>query len=311
MVQSLVDDATQNGWLPKWAIVDGDESQMNGDSADPIIAAPTPSVSADFDATGGPGRPWSKAPPQNETGHGLEIERQYLDQYETQHYVNAGSLDLTSIDYSMGASGTLEYALDDFSIARMAAALADPSLRAVDDAEGPQLGVPVRPVDRHPPGSQRRRQLPRRTRLPDRPPRARWGGRVRRGQRRPVHVVGPSGPVGPGHPDGGRRHDGAHARHLLQPPERHARRALRLGRQRAEPRDAVGVRRLRRTLSQPRRWCAPSPTPCTPTPRSTSPATTIWAPSPPGTCGRRSGCTRSPREPPTWRWPAPSSPRST
>ncbi len=39
MVQSLVNDAEQDGWLPKWAIVDGDESQMNGDSADPIIAA--------------------------------------------------------------------------------------------------------------------------------------------------------------------------------------------------------------------------------------------------------------------------------
>ncbi len=38
MVQSLLDDAQQSGWLPKWAIVGGDESQMNGDSADPIIA---------------------------------------------------------------------------------------------------------------------------------------------------------------------------------------------------------------------------------------------------------------------------------
>ena len=32
--------------------------------------------------------------------HGLEIERQYLSQYLAQHYVDAGSLDLTSIDYS-------------------------------------------------------------------------------------------------------------------------------------------------------------------------------------------------------------------
>ena len=39
MVQSLVNDAEQGGWLPKWAIVGGDASQMNGDSADPIIAA--------------------------------------------------------------------------------------------------------------------------------------------------------------------------------------------------------------------------------------------------------------------------------
>ena len=69
-----------------------------------------------------------KGATQNETGHGLEIERQYLSQYLSQHYVNAGSLDLTSIDYSIGGSVTLEYALDDFAIAQMAAAQHDPSL---------------------------------------------------------------------------------------------------------------------------------------------------------------------------------------
>ena len=61
-----------------------------------------------------------KGATQNETGHGLEIERQYLSQYLTQHYVNAASLDLTSIDYSIGGSVTLEYAIDDFAIAQMA-----------------------------------------------------------------------------------------------------------------------------------------------------------------------------------------------
>ncbi len=69
-----------------------------------------------------------KGATETETGHGLEIERQYLSQYLTQHYINAGSLDLTSIDYSMGASGTLEYALDDFSIAQLALAQGDTSL---------------------------------------------------------------------------------------------------------------------------------------------------------------------------------------
>ena len=63
-----------------------------------------------------------KGATQNETGHGLEIERQYLNQYLSQHYVNAGSLDLTSIDYSIGGSVTLEYAIDDFSVAQVAAA---------------------------------------------------------------------------------------------------------------------------------------------------------------------------------------------
>jgi predicted alpha-1,2-mannosidase len=124
MVQSLLDDAAQGGWLPKWAIVGGDESQMNGDSADPIIADAYAMGARNFDLRSAL-RDMVKGATQTESGHGLEIERQYLDQYLTQHYVNAGSLDLTSIDYSIGGSATLEYALDDFAIARIAAAAHD------------------------------------------------------------------------------------------------------------------------------------------------------------------------------------------
>ena len=122
MVQSLVDDAEQGGWLPKWAIVGGDESQMNGDSADPIIADAYAMGVHNFDA-GAALRYMVKGATQNESGHGLQIERQYLSQYASQHYVNAGSLDLTSIDYSIGGSVTLEYAIDDFAIAQLATAL--------------------------------------------------------------------------------------------------------------------------------------------------------------------------------------------
>ena len=121
MVQSLVDDAEQDGWLPKWAIVGGDESQMNGDSADPIIADAYAMGVRNFDVDAAL-KAMVKGATQNETGHGLEIERQYLSQYLSQHYVNAGSLDLTSIDYSLGGSVTLEYAIDDFSIAQLASA---------------------------------------------------------------------------------------------------------------------------------------------------------------------------------------------
>jgi predicted alpha-1,2-mannosidase len=129
MVQSLVDDAQQTGWLPKWAIVGGDESQMNGDSADPIIADALAMGVRNFDV------PLAlkymvKGATEIETGHGLEIERQYLSQYLSQHYVNAGSLDLTSIDYSIGGSVTLEYAIDDFAIAQVATARHDSSLAA-------------------------------------------------------------------------------------------------------------------------------------------------------------------------------------
>ncbi len=129
MVQSLVDDAEQGGWLPKWAIVGGDEAQMNGDSADPIIADAYAMGARNFDV-GTALRYMVKGATQDETGHGLEIERQYLDQYLTQHYVNAASLDLTSIDYSIGGSVTLEYAIDDFAIAQVAEAEHDAPLAA-------------------------------------------------------------------------------------------------------------------------------------------------------------------------------------
>ena len=127
MVQSLVDDAQQTGWLPKWAIVAGDTSQVNGDSADPIIADAYAMGVRNFDVAAAL-RAMEKGATQNETGHGLEIERQYLSQYLSQHYVNAASLDLTSIDYSIGGSVTLEYAIDDFAIARLASALGDRAL---------------------------------------------------------------------------------------------------------------------------------------------------------------------------------------
>jgi predicted alpha-1,2-mannosidase len=127
MVQSLVDDARQTGWLPKWPIVAGDTSQVDGDSADPIIADAYAMGVRNFDVAAAL-RAMVKGATQNETGHGLEIERQYLSQYLSQHYVNAASLDLTSIDYSIGGSVTLEYAIDDFAIARLATALGDRAL---------------------------------------------------------------------------------------------------------------------------------------------------------------------------------------
>jgi putative alpha-1,2-mannosidase len=127
MIQSLVNDAQQNGWLPKWAIADGDASQMNGDSADPIIASGYAFGIRDFDQSAALAA-MLKGANENETGHGLEIERQYLSQYISEHYITAGSLDLTSSNYSIGGSATLEYAIDDFSIAQLAQSLGDQSV---------------------------------------------------------------------------------------------------------------------------------------------------------------------------------------
>ncbi len=122
MIQSLVNDAEQGGWLPKWAIVGGDAAQMNGDSADPIIADAYAFGVRGFDASAALAA-MVKGATQSEPLHGLETERQSLDQYVAQHYLDARVLDIDSIDYSMGASATLEYAIDDFSIAQLAADL--------------------------------------------------------------------------------------------------------------------------------------------------------------------------------------------
>ena len=192
MVQSLVDDAEQSGWLPKWAIVGGDESQMNGDSADPIIADAYAMGVRNFDVAAAL-RYMVKGATQNETNHGLEIERQYLSQYLTQHYVNAGSLDLTSIDYSIGGSVTLEYAIDDFAVAQFAAALHQRALATDHGAARRQLGVPVQPGYRFRSGTRQRRQLPAGAGLRDLPVRARRPAGVRGGQRRAVHLVRPPG----------------------------------------------------------------------------------------------------------------------
>jgi predicted alpha-1,2-mannosidase len=127
MMQSLVNFAAQNGWLPKWEIVGGDANQMNGDSIDPIIATAYAFGVRGFDASAAL-QAMVKGATQNETGHGLEFERQYLDEYVEYHYVGAGSLDLTSINYSDGSSVTLEYAIDDFSIAQLAESLGDTSV---------------------------------------------------------------------------------------------------------------------------------------------------------------------------------------
>ena len=193
MVQSLVDDAAQGGWLPKWAIVGGDESQMNGDSADPIIADAYAMGARNFDVAAAL-KAMVKGATQNETGHGLEIERQYLDQYLSQHYVNVGSLDLTSIDYSIGGSATLEYAIDDFSIAADRSGPTRQRCGLGHAAARRELGIPVQSGYWLHPGPGQRRQLPARPGLRGVPARTRRPDGIRRGQRGAVHVVGPAGP---------------------------------------------------------------------------------------------------------------------
>jgi predicted alpha-1,2-mannosidase len=129
MMQSLVDAARQeNGWLPRWALVNGPSSVMGGDSIDPVIAGAYAFGARDFDALAAlramiKGASTTGGPP----GQGWYIPRWELDD----DYMHRGfvvNTHTTSVaPVPNGASETLEYALDDFSIARLAQSLAQPA----------------------------------------------------------------------------------------------------------------------------------------------------------------------------------------
>ncbi len=120
MATSLLNDEAQGGWLPKWPVANGYTGVMNGDSADPILAdiyafggrnfdaatALAAMVHGADDSTGSPGQGWY-------------VERPNGASYITKGYVpNVGSDSISPVPN--GASETLEYALDDFAISRLA-----------------------------------------------------------------------------------------------------------------------------------------------------------------------------------------------
>ncbi|HLX25587.1 MAG TPA: GH92 family glycosyl hydrolase, partial [Candidatus Cybelea sp.] len=125
MMQSLVDAARQeDGWLPRWALVNGPTSVMGGDSVDAVIAGAYAFGARDFDARAAltamvKGASTTAGAP----GQGWYIPRWELDDdYLRRGYVV--NTHTTSVSPGPnGASETLEYAYDDFAIARLAFAV--------------------------------------------------------------------------------------------------------------------------------------------------------------------------------------------
>jgi len=127
MARSLIHASQQMGWLPKWPLVNVESSVMGGDPADPILAGAYAFGARDFDTRaaltamvkgatrvdGAPGQRWYE-------------ERPGLDDYLTRGYVvNDRATNVSPV--ANGASLTLEYSLDDFSIAQFARAIGDQS----------------------------------------------------------------------------------------------------------------------------------------------------------------------------------------
>jgi predicted alpha-1,2-mannosidase len=120
MMRSLVHDAQQGGWLPKWPVANGYTGVMGGDPADAIIAAAYAYGAQDFDHNSALRAMLKGA---NDTtsplGQGWYHPRPGLGEYLKRGYVvNTHTTSVSPVPN--GASETLEYAFDDFSIAQFA-----------------------------------------------------------------------------------------------------------------------------------------------------------------------------------------------
>jgi len=121
IVRSLLNDASQNGgWLPKWPIAGMTPDVMDGDSADPIIAEAWAYGARGFSGSDALARMVRGASVAG-TGADGYVEREGLGSYLQRGYVPYAP---RPADLASSAATTLEYATDDFAIARLAQALA-------------------------------------------------------------------------------------------------------------------------------------------------------------------------------------------
>jgi len=129
MASSLLNDAAQGGSLPKWPAYNGYTGVMNGDAADPMLADTYAFGARDFNARAAVRDMVNGADGNTSLGQGWYVERPNAAAYIAKGYVpNIGADSISPVPN--GASETLEYALDDFSISQLADQLREPSVAA-------------------------------------------------------------------------------------------------------------------------------------------------------------------------------------
>ncbi len=141
MMQSLVTNAQESGWLPKWSVASGQTDTMVGDPAAPIIAAAQAFGATAFDREAALAALVKGATQEGVSTNAEYVERQALSEYLRLGYVpHDGTERSTGGSTSMfgrtdavwgSAATTLEYATADFAIAQYAAALGDPDTCAI------------------------------------------------------------------------------------------------------------------------------------------------------------------------------------
>lgn len=133
IARSLLADAAQSGCLPRWPYAAGQSMTMVGDSADPMLAA-ADAFGARFDRKAALAAMVRGASEPCTSANGEYLERQGLPEYLQLGYVpldsDTGTRNANSIygspDSVWGsAATTLEYAIDDYAIGRLAARAGD------------------------------------------------------------------------------------------------------------------------------------------------------------------------------------------
>lgn len=118
MMQSLVRDAEQSGWLPKWPVANDVSYVMGGDSPAILLSTAHAFGARAFD-TKSALRFMVKGATQPGTGLHGQSERPGLDEYLSKGYLSVGDMQESA------ASITLEYSSADFAVSRFADALDD------------------------------------------------------------------------------------------------------------------------------------------------------------------------------------------
>jgi predicted alpha-1,2-mannosidase len=118
MMQSLVRDAEQSGWLPRWPVANDVSYVMGGDSSSILLSNGYAFGARSFD-TASALRFMIEGATQPGTGLHGNSERPQLSDYLSKGYVPV------SDDQESGASITLEYASADFAVSQFAAAMGD------------------------------------------------------------------------------------------------------------------------------------------------------------------------------------------
>jgi predicted alpha-1,2-mannosidase len=144
-VRSLLANQRESGWLPKWSLANAQTEVMTGDPADPTIAGIHALGGRGFDEHAALRAMVKGATQSGVSANAGYVERQAVDDYQRLGYIphekNAnlvtGGVDAarrafpapgsSSQDLAWGSAGTtLEYATDDFAVARIAAAAGEP-----------------------------------------------------------------------------------------------------------------------------------------------------------------------------------------